>query len=187
VNPVQFSGVQLTEMTVGVLGVGRLGKMLCRFAEGFCPRVLGCDLKGVDLPWVEEVDFETLLRESDAISIHIHMLPLNYHLFDRDVFSKMKDNSCLVNTSRGDIIDEAALLDALDSGKLAAFGADVLHDEWREDMSSSPVVRYAQDHDNVILTPHIAGATDTSIWEARVFTARKIAHFLKTGEELTMA
>ena len=187
VDPTRFSGVQLTEMTLGVLGVGRLGRMTCRFAQGFCPRVLGCDLKGVELPGVEEVDFETLLRESDAISIHIHMLPRNHHLFNRDVFARMKDGAYLVNTSRGDIIDEAALLSALESGKLAGFGADVLHDEWRADMGESPVVRYAQTHDNVVLTPHIAGATDTSIWEARAFTARKIAHYLETGEELRMA
>ena len=73
-----------------------------------------------------------------------------------------------------------------DSGKLAAFGADVVHDEWRGDMRESAVVQYAQTHDNVILTPHIGGATDTSIREARVFAAKKLAHYLATGEELTM-
>ena len=181
-----FAGVQLSEMTLGVLGVGRLGSMMCRFAQGFCPRILGCDPKGVDEPCVEEVDFETLLAESDAVSIHIHMLPHNYHLFSTEAFSSMKDGAYLVNTSRGDIIDEEALLVALESGKLAAFGADVLHDEWREDMAASPVVRYAREHDNVIITPHIAGGTGTSIWEARTFTAKKIAHFVKTGTELTM-
>ena len=185
-NGPSFRGEQLFGQTLGVLGVGRLGKMTCGFGKGFRMRVLGCDLKGVDVPGVEEVDFDTLLRESDSISIHIHMLPENYHLFNDETFSKMKDGVVLVNTSRGDIIDEAALLRALESGKLAAFGADVLHNEWRKDMRHSPVVQYAQDHDRVIITPHIGGGTEKSTWEARVFSARKLGHYLVTGEELTM-
>lgn len=160
--------------------------MTCGFGKGFRMRVLGCDKKGIDVAGVEEVDFETLLRESDSISIHIHMLPENYHLFNDKTFAKMKDGAVLVNTSRGDIIDEDALLRALESGRLAAFGGDVLHNEWREDMRESPIVQYAKDHDNVLITPHIGGCTRKSLWEARIFSARKLAHYLATGEELTM-
>ena len=181
-----YQGRQLFEQTLGVLGVGRLGKMTCGFGKGFRMRVLGCDLKGVDLPGVEEVDFETLLRKSDSISIHLHMLPQNYHLFNNETLATMKDGAVLINTSRGDIIDENALLRALESGKLAAYGADVLHNEWRKDMRESPLVKYAQTHDNVIITPHIGGCTKKSLWEARFFSARKLAHYLATGEELTM-
>ena len=114
------------------------------------------------------------------------MLPGNYHLFNEETFAKMKDGAVLVNTSRGDIIDESALLRALESGKLAAFGVDVLHNEWREDMCESPIVQYAQEHDNVIITPHMGGCTKRSLWEARIFSARKLAHYLATAEELTM-
>ena len=182
----RFIGQQLSNMTLGVLGTGRLGGMVCRFGPAFRMRVLGCDLKPFDLPDVEQVDFDTLLASSDAISIHIHMLRENYHLFNEDVFDRMKPGAVLVNTSRGDIIDETALLKALESGQLAAFGTDVLHNEWRSDMRESPVVRYAQEHDNVLITPHFGGASPFSIDEARRFAARKLAHYLKTGEELTM-
>ena len=105
--------------------------MVCRFGPAFRMRVLGCNLKPFDLPDVEQVDFDTLLASSDAISIHIHMLRENYHLFNEHVFDRMKPGAVLVNTSRGDIIDETALLNSLESGRLAAFGADVLHNEWR--------------------------------------------------------
>jgi D-3-phosphoglycerate dehydrogenase len=98
----------------------------------------------------------------------------------------MKGGAVLVNTSRGDIIDESALLRALESGKLAAFGTDVLHNEWRADMRESPVIQYAQTHPNVIITPHLGGCTWKTITDARIFTARKLAHYLKTGEELRM-
>ena len=182
----QFRGRQLAGRTLGILGVGRLGKMMVEYGKAFRMRVLGCDLKPFDIPGVESVDHQTLYRESDALSIHIHMLPENYHLINADVFAQIKPSAILINTSRGDIIDETALLDALDSGRLAAFGADVLHDEWRDDMSTNPVVRYAQTHDHVIITPHIGGCTSESIWGARIFSGRKLAHYLATGEELTM-
>ena len=180
-----FVGRQLSQHTLGVLGVGRLGKMTVEYGKAFRMRVLGCDLKDFSIPGVEPVGFDELLRESDFISIHIHMLPRNYHLFNADTFAKMKDGSVLVNTSRGDIIDEEALLDALESAKLSAFGGDVLHDEWRRDMGENPVVAYARTHKNVVITPHIGGCTHLSIKDARVFSAKKLAHWLRTGEELT--
>jgi len=180
-----FAGRQLSQCTLGVLGLGRLGKMTVEYGKAFRMRVLGCDLKPVSIPGVVQVDFESLLRESDCISIHIHLLEENYHLFNADTFAKMKDGAVLVNTSRGDIIDEEALLAALESGKLSAFGADVLHGEWREDMSESPVIQYARTHKNVVITPHIGGCTDISIRDARIFSAKKLAHWLKNGEELT--
>lgn len=184
-NAPQFVGQQLSDSTLGVLGVGRLGKMVCRFGQAFRARVLGCDVKSIDEPGVEAVDFDTLLAESDAISIHIHMLAENYHLFNAETFGKMKRGAVLVNTSRGDLIDETALIESLESGQLSAFGADVLHDEWRSNMCESPVVAYARSHENVIITPHIGGATQRSVDEARIFSARKLAHFIATGEELT--
>lgn len=181
-----FYGQQLSQHTLGVLGVGRLGKMVVEYGKAFRMRVLGCDLKPFEIPGVERVDFDTLLSQSDAISIHIHMTPENYHLFNTETFARMKRGTILINTSRGDIIDEQALLDALESGRLAAFGADVLHNEWRENMGDSPVVQYAREHDNVVITPHIGGCTLKSLVDARVFSARKLVSYLETGEELNM-
>jgi D-3-phosphoglycerate dehydrogenase / 2-oxoglutarate reductase len=177
-------GRQLKGLTLGVLGVGRLGTMTVEFGKAFGMRVLGCDRTGFDIPGVERVDFETLLRESDALLIHIHMTSDNKHLFNAAVFAKMKPGCILVNTSRGDLIDEQALLAALESGRLGGFGADVLHDEWREDMSKQPVIAYAQTHGNVVITPHIGGTTGYTIKAAREFVARKVVHYLKTGEDL---
>ena len=185
-NSKQFFGRQMSGRTLGVLGVGRLGKMTVEYGKAFHMRVLGCDLKPFDIPGVQSVDHQTLYRESDAISIHIHMLPENYHLINDKVFAQMKDGAILVNTSRGDVIDESALLAALDSGKLAAFGADVVHDEWRQNMGESPVIQYAQTHENVVITPHTGGCTYESIWNARTFSGKKLAHYLLTGQELTL-
>jgi D-3-phosphoglycerate dehydrogenase len=179
-------GRQLSNMTLGVLGFGRLGKNTARYGRAFCRRVLACDVRpfrevfqGWPAEGVVPVDFETLLRESDAISIHIHMTPENRHLFNAAVFARMKPGSVLINTSRGDIIDEGALIEALESGRLAAFGADVLHGEGRERMEDNPVIQYAQDHENVIITPHMGGGTQFSVVEARRFMADKVVVALK--------
>ena len=185
-NGEAFRGRQLLDRTLGVLGVGRLGRMVVEMGKGFRMRVLGCDRVPFAIDGVEPVDFDTLLRKSDVISIHIHMDPENHHLFNDETFSRMKPDSILVNTSRGDIIDETALLAALESGRLAAFGADVVSNEWRDDMRESPLVQYAMTHDNVAITPHLGGCTYRSLADARVFAARKLVHYLKTGEELRM-
>jgi len=185
-NSESFRGTQLSKLTLGVLGVGRLGKMTVEYGKAFRMKVLGCDLKKFNIPSVEQVDFNTLLQESDVISIHIHMTPENYHIFNNNTFARMKDNSVLVNTSRGDIIDEISLIKMLNLGKLSAFGADVIHNEWRKNMLISPIVKYAQEHDNVVITPHIGGCTYRSIVDARIFSAKKLVYYLETGEELRM-
>ncbi|MBI4025965.1 MAG: hypothetical protein HY360_13345, partial [Verrucomicrobia bacterium] len=84
----------------------------------------------------------------------------------------------IVNTSRGAIIDEAAFLEALESGKVSAAGIDVIEGEWLEDIRRHPLVRYAQTHDNLIISPHIGGATVESIANARIFMAKKLADHL---------
>ncbi len=181
----ELRGRQLSSMTLGVLGVGRLGKMTVGYGKAFRMRVLACDLKDFCIPGVERVPFDTLIREADALCLHVHLTKENYGLINAGVFARMKPGAILINTSRGDVVDEAALLEALRSGRLAAYGADVVHDEWRARMGDSALIQYARAHPNVVITPHIGGNTDFSVRAARVFSARKLAHFLETGEELT--
>jgi len=176
-----FIGRQLFGKTLGVLGVGRLGKMMARFGQAFRMRVLGCDLRPFDLPGVEQVDHDTLYRCADFVTIHVHLDEKNYHLVDKDAFSKMKDGVILINTSRGDVIDEEALLENLRNGKVAAAGLDVISDEWRSDMGTHPLVQYAKEHKNLVITPHIGGCTRDSLIEARRHTAQKIARFVQEG------
>ncbi len=177
-------GRQLGGLTLGVLGVGRLGRMTARYGQAFGMRVLGCDPRPFDAPGARPADFDTLLRESDAISIHVHMDRENIDLIDAAAFGRMKPGAILVNTSRAALVNEDALLAALETGRLAAFGTDVIHGEWGLDASDNRLVRYAQTHENVVITPHVGGATDHTVDAARRFMARKIMHWVATGEEL---
>lgn len=176
----RFSGHQLRGRTLGVLGYGRLGKMVARFGQGFGMRVLACDKRDFEIPGVERADFDTLLAQSDVLTIHIHLTEDNRGLLSREVFAKMKPGIVIINTSRGAIVDEAALLDALESGHVSAAGLDVIDGEWRTDLADHPLIRYAREHDNLIITPHIAGATVESIVGAREHLARKLADYIRS-------
>jgi D-3-phosphoglycerate dehydrogenase len=176
----RFRGHQLSGKTLGILGYGRLGRIMAEQGMGFRMRVLACDVREVDpAPGVELVDFDTLLRRSDVLSIHIHLTPENTRLIDAEAFAKMKPGAYLVNTSRGAIIDEAALLDALESGHIAGAGLDVIHGEWDENLVDHPLIRYARDHQNLVISPHTGGVTYEAQEMAMRWTAEKLARHLK--------
>ena len=178
----KYMSWQLSGKTLGVLGVGRLGKMVVEYGKAFRMRVLGCDLKPFDIPGVERVDFDTLLAESDVISLHIHLDDETRGIISRQAFAKMKDGVVIVNTSRGALIDEEAFLEALESGKVYAAGLDVIDGEWMDDITQHPLVRYAQKHDNLVIEPHTASACVESVRGGRDFMGRKLAEFLAALE-----
>lgn len=174
----RFTSRQLSGKTLGVLGVGRLGKMVVEYGKAFRMRVLGCDVKELSIPGMEQVDFDTLLRESDVISIHVHLNDETRGMLSHDAFARMKDGVVIVNTARGAIIDEAAFLAALESGKVGSAGLDVIDGEWMEGIGRHPLIQYARQHDNLVITPHTASATVESIAGGRIFIAQKLADYL---------
>jgi D-3-phosphoglycerate dehydrogenase len=170
-----YRGHQLSGKTLGVLGVGRLGSMMVEYGRGFRMKVIGCDPHPREpIPGLEYVDYDDFAERADVISIHIHLTPENEHFLNAKRIAKMKDGLILVNTSRGKVIDEEALLAALQSEKVGGFGADVIVGEWRDDLSDHPLIAYARDHDNVTILPHLGGVS----WEAQFITRRFIAEKL---------
>ena len=173
-----FRGHQISGKTLGVLGVGRLGTMMARYGLAFRMRVLGCDVRKIEEPGVEQVDMETLLRESDYLSVHVHLDDSTRGMLGKREFAAMKDGAVLVNTSRGAVLDEDALLNALVSGKLGGAGCDVICGEWDANLSDHPLVRYARTHQNLIIVPHIGGVTFESQEAAMSRTCAKLAAWL---------
>jgi len=174
-------GRQVAYKTLGILGLGRLGTMVAQYGQAFRMRVLGCDLRPVSLPGVEQVGLDRLLQESDVLSIHIHLTEENRRLINRERLRSMKPGSILINTSRGAIIDEAALIEVLTKGPLAAAGLDVIEGEWRTDIAEHPLMLYARSHTNLIVMPHVGGVTYESQEMAYTATARKLLDWF--GEE----
>ncbi len=176
----RFTGFQLLGKTLGLVGLGRLGSIAARIGQGFGMRVIGCDPRPVDLPGVTRLPFDRVLADADVVSLHLHLAPETEGLIGRAAFAAMKPGAILINTSRGRIVDEAALIEALDSGRLGGAGLDVIDGEWMDDAArrEHPLLAYARAHDNLVVTPHIGGATVESITGARIFIARKVADFL---------
>ena len=175
-----FTGFQLSKKTFGILGLGRLGTISARIAQGFGMRVIACDIRDdAQAPGVDRVDFDTLLKESDVLSIHVHLNSDTRGLVDARALGLMKPTAILINTARGAIVDEQALLNALSQKQLAGAGLDVIDGEWLDDILIHPLVQYSRTHDNLLITPHIGGATHESINDARIFMARKVANFLR--------
>ena len=174
-----YRGHQIAYKTFGVLGCGRLGTIVAQYAQAFRMNVIGHDPHGVAVPGVEPVSFDELLRRSDVFSIHVHLNEETRNLIDRDALAKMKAGAILLNTSRGAIVDETAMLDALSSGHLSAAGIDVIDGEWREDLSDHPVLRYARFHENLVVTPHVGGVTYESQAMAFLAAAQKLVDFFR--------
>ena len=174
-----FRGHQIAYKTLGILGCGRLGSIVAEYGRAFRMHVVGHDRRSVALPEVEMVSYDDLLRKSDVLTIHIHLTEENRGLVDRESLQKMKPGAILINTSRGAIVDEEALLEALENGRLAAAGLDVVEGEWRDDLADHPLIRYARSHENLIVTPHVGGVTFESQAMAYTAAAQKVVDYFQ--------
>lgn len=147
---------ELAGKTWGIVGLGAIGKRVAQIAEVFGCRVIYCSPSGRNRNEdYKQVDFETLLGESDIVSVHTPLSEKTYHLMDYDAFCKMKKTAVFINVARGPIVDEKGLWRALSEEKIAAAGLDVLE---QEPMSGENPLRKLHDNDRLLITPHIAWA-----------------------------
>jgi len=150
-------GLDVHHKTLGLLGFGGIGQPMARRGRGFSMRVLyharhrAAESVERELH-AEHVDLETLLRESDFLSLHVPMTPETRHVINGKAFDLMKQTAILINTARGPVVDDAALVEALRSGKIAGAGLDVFEGEPRVNPELAGM-------DQVVLAPHIGSAT----------------------------
>jgi D-3-phosphoglycerate dehydrogenase len=157
-----FPGVMLNGKRIGIIGCGRIGTWMSRYAHAF-----GMDIVGYD-PFVDKfppritpVSLEELARTSDFITIHVPLTDNTKGLFSEKHFAAVKAGSIFINTSRGAVIDENALLEALESKRIRAAGLDVLTDE--PQIEKSLLLPYAKTHDNLLLSPHCGGFSHDAV------------------------
>ena len=179
----RWLGMNLYGKTLGIVGLGRLGDMVARFGQAFGMKVIFCDPNVDDKTYPEysKVSFEQLLVQSDVISIHVHLNEQTENMFGPRQLASMKPGAILINTSRGRIVDEKAVINSLESAHLGGYGTDVLTDElkFKEKVpAGEPLLKYARRHRNLIVLPHIGGMTKESRVATDVFMARKLADFL---------
>ena len=152
----QLVGSDVWGKTLGVVGFGRIGRAMARRASGFQMKVIYYDAVRAPLDiergyHAEYRDLNALLSEADFVSLHVPLLPETRGLFNAKTFSQMKPTSFLINTARGLVVDEAALVDALESKKIAGAALDVYEKE--------PLINPGLKRPNVVLAPHIASAS----------------------------
>ncbi|MBI2332328.1 MAG: phosphoglycerate dehydrogenase [Chloroflexi bacterium] len=159
----KIPGKTLSECTLGVIGVGNIGKAVTRRAKAFGMKVFGTDIIDIDHVFVSEsgiemTDLNFLLSNSDFVSVNCDLNPRSRHLINADALSKMKSTAVLINTARGPIVDEKALVAALSSGQVGGAALDVF--EYEPLPLDSPLLKM----DNVMLAPHNSNSSPTA-WE----------------------
>ncbi len=152
----QLCGTDVWGKTLGILGFGRIGRGVARRAGGFLMKVIYHDAVRAPEALEKELhaeyrEFNRLLAESDFVSVHVPLLPETRRLLSTAQFSSMKPTAFVINTSRGPVVDEAALVQALEGGKIAGAALDVFENE--------PAIHPGLKRPNVVLTPHIASAS----------------------------
>lgn len=166
---------QISGMTWGIIGLGAIGRKVADLAAVFGADVLYYSASGRDpQDGYRQVDLDTLLSQSDIISVHAPLNEYTENLLDPAAFQKMKSGAILLNLGRGPIIDETALADALKNGQIAAAGLDVLSEEPMR--ASSPLLEIL-DHDNLLITPHIGWASVEARTRLMQIIAEQIREF----------
>jgi len=173
----QLVGADVWGKTLGVLGFGRIGRGVARRAQGFHMRIIYSDAVRVPADVERElgaqfVDRDALFREADFISIHVPLMPETRHLISTENLNKMKPTAFLINTSRGPVVDEAALADALENKKIAGAALDVFENEPKVNPALVP-------RKDVILTPHIASASVETRTKMAVMAANNLVAFFE--------
>ena len=172
----QLCGADVWGKTLGIVGFGRIGRSVARRASGFQMKIIYSDAVRVS----EEVekslnaefrDMNSLLAESDFISLHVPLLPETRGLFDAPKLSRMKPTAFLINTSRGPVVEEAALVTALDNNKIAGAALDVFENE--------PFIHPGLKRPNVVLTPHISSASIETRTKMALMAANNIVAMFK--------
>lgn len=176
----KFFGNNIEGKTLGIIGFGRIGSRVGRYAKSFGMNILTYD------PYINKslakkiggkiTMLDDLLKKSDIIVLHAYLSPKTKNMITQEAFLKMKPSVFLINTARGEMINEEDLLSALNKKKIAGAALDVFIEEPLS--PSSKLLKYAKAHDNLLLTPHIAASTKESVREAATEIVHKVKEFL---------
>ncbi len=179
-NRDKWRGHQFIHKTLGLLGCGRLGKIVAKYGKALGMKIIGTDpnvdARALTRQGIEKVSMEGLFKESDILSVHVSLEPDTQNLVKEKHLKMMKPTAYLINTARGEIIDEKALLKALQKKWIAGAALDVM---WNEvggaHLKNNPLIEYAKTHNNLLIVPHLGGAT----YEAMQVTEDFIADLVK--------
>jgi phosphoglycerate dehydrogenase-like enzyme len=157
-----YVGHQIKGKTIGVIGYGRLGKIMCRLFDGWRVKLLVTDpYERINerIITARGVPLSELLEKSDVVFLHTHVTDETRGMVDDEFLSQMKQGSYLVNTARGELVDEGSIIKSIEQGHLKGYGTDVIKDEFGDIQNSKLVEFSINPNNNVVITPHIGGMT----------------------------
>jgi len=179
----ELRGRELNGKSIGIIGYGRLGRMVAEMSRGFGMNVCVFDVKeNLSYPdYIKKTTLEELLQTSDIVSIHIPSNKNNINFIDKEKMNTMKKGSVLINTSRGEVIDESHLLMLLNCGHISGAGLDVLIGEEMHDFNpeKNPLIQFSKDNPKLVITPHIGGAALDAVEKTDIFIAKKIKRYME--------
>ena len=176
-------GTELKGKYLGIIGLGKIGRNVARLAKGLRMNLIGYDVVPIDKSFVQEVslitaDLKTLLESSDFITCHVPLTEQTKYLINKETISNMKNSTFIINTSRGEVIEEAALIEALKDNKIAGAALDVFETE-------PPTNLELLNLSNLICTPHIAAQTKEAQELASTVIAEKIIQKIITKDDIS--
>ena len=150
----QFMGRQIKDLKIGIIGYGRLGKIMDKYCKAFGAQTFIYD------PYVNapQTPLGQMFQECDVISLHVHVTDETKYMINKDLFGFIKKDCYIINTSRGEIVNENDIVKGLKSGVITGYGTDVIENEF-DDITKSPIIKAMNEGKNIIVTPHIGGMT----------------------------
>lgn len=182
-----FIGKQLKGKTIGVIGYGRLGSIVADYARVFKMNIVANDPYVDNMPIdIKKVSLNKLLEVSDVITLHVSYDQSTHHMLGSKEFKNIKTGALFINTSRGELVDEEAMIKAFDQKKLSGLAVDVLNGEAEKKqdwLKYNKLWKKSLINKNIIITPHIGGATYESMEDAEVFLANKLKKYIDNKVE----
>jgi D-3-phosphoglycerate dehydrogenase len=169
-NEHELRSIELNGRTIGIIGYGRIGSNLAKYCHAFGMKILAYDpFKTITETYVTQVsNREELLKNAEIVSINYHLSSETVNSFGKQDFDLMLNGAYFLNTARGEIVDEWSMIENLKSGKLKAAAVDVISNETHLEKWNHPVIKYAREHENLIVSPHTAGLTIDSESKAAI-------------------
>ena len=165
----QFMGRQIKDLNIGIIGYGRLGKMMFNYCKAFGANVYVYD------PYVSHTfsNLEEIFTKCDVISLHVHVTDETKYMINKDLFGYIKKDCYIINTSRGEIVNENDIVEGLKSKIITGYGTDVIEHEF-DLLFLSPIIKAMNEGENIIITPHVGGMTVEGQTKAYTWAINKL-------------
>ena len=165
----QFMGRQIKDLNIGIIGYGRLGKMMFNYCKAFGANVYVYD------PYVSHTfsNLEEIFTKCDVISLHVHVTDETKYMINKDLFGSIKKDCYIINTSRGEIVNENDIVEGLKSKTITGYGTDVIEHEF-DLLFLSPIIKAMNEGENIIITPHVGGMTVEGQTKAYTWAINKL-------------